>query len=279
MIPLSRVRNNTSIVSSLRGKRKKQKELLLLRGKRDGNLEFNSEYWKKAKDQLKIETHNKCAYCEADTSVVAHGDVEHFRPKKLYWWLAYCYDNYLYSCQICNQVYKSDIFPIHGTTLQEPAVNPQASDQDLEQLAGTFSPDPLDVNKDLTLATFQQQMDLEQASLINPYFTDPATLFAWEADDVLREVRLIPVDNTIDAMSAAQAADKYLGINREELRELRWKEYKLLLTYKDVLVSGQLDPGLFLKVKETINDMMADDAPFAGMIRYFVRDVWELDLD
>ena len=64
----------------------------------------SSRVWKAAKPQLKIESGGKCAYCESPTDTVAHGDVEHFRPKSVYWWLAYCYDNYVYACQICNQV-------------------------------------------------------------------------------------------------------------------------------------------------------------------------------
>ena len=50
--------------------------------------------------------------------MVAYGDVEHFRPKSKYWWLAYCYENYLYSCQMCNQRYKKAEFPIFGPELE-----------------------------------------------------------------------------------------------------------------------------------------------------------------
>ena len=82
--------------------------------RRHARVQF--DVWKAAKPQLKLETGGKCAYCESPTDTVAHGDVEHFRPKSKYWWLAYCYDNYLYACQICNQVHKGDEFPIHATS-------------------------------------------------------------------------------------------------------------------------------------------------------------------
>jgi len=42
-----------------------------------------------------------CAWCQCDLHV-APGDVEHFRPKSLYWWLAYDFNNYLLSCPTCN---------------------------------------------------------------------------------------------------------------------------------------------------------------------------------
>jgi hypothetical protein len=47
--------------------------------------EFNSNVWKVAKPQLKLESGSKCAYCESPTDSVAHGDVEHYRPKSKYW--------------------------------------------------------------------------------------------------------------------------------------------------------------------------------------------------
>ncbi|MFN0301835.1 MAG: hypothetical protein ACKVQU_15945 [Burkholderiales bacterium] len=68
----------------------------------NGTVDFKPkarQVWPKAKGQLKLDSSNKCAYCEADTAAVAHGDVEHFRPKSEYWWLAYCYDYYTLSCQ------------------------------------------------------------------------------------------------------------------------------------------------------------------------------------
>ncbi len=102
MIPLERVRSKQAIPPSFRGKLRVNKALTLLPAPGAARA-FDSKHWKKAKAQLKVETHGKCAYCEAPTSTVAYGDVEHFRPKSVYWWLAYCYDNYLFSCQICSR--------------------------------------------------------------------------------------------------------------------------------------------------------------------------------
>ncbi|MBT8143554.1 MAG: hypothetical protein KJO55_02575, partial [Gammaproteobacteria bacterium] len=105
-----------------------EKSLQLLldqRSIRQGDLEkhaFQSSVWKKAKPQLLLESHNKCAYCESPTAVVAFGDVEHFRPKSVYWWWAYCLDNFLASCAICNQKFKSDKFPLLGRRLRGPLV-------------------------------------------------------------------------------------------------------------------------------------------------------------
>ncbi|OJW85256.1 MAG: hypothetical protein BGO69_06455 [Bacteroidetes bacterium 46-16] len=80
---------------------------------------------KSVKDKLKSLQNEKCCFCEAKITVVSHGDVEHYRPKagwiqkekdKLskpgYYWLAYDFDNLFLSCQICNQKYKKNYFPL-----------------------------------------------------------------------------------------------------------------------------------------------------------------------
>lgn len=56
----------------------------------------------------------KCAYCE---SKVEQNDIEHYRPKSIYYWLAYSWDNLLYCCPTCNQK-KSNIFPVKKLTAE-----------------------------------------------------------------------------------------------------------------------------------------------------------------
>ena len=69
--------------------------------------------------------HGKCCFCESKVTHVAYGDVEHFRPKAGYcqrrndrlttpgyYWLAYDWANLLFCCQLCNQRYKRNLFPL-----------------------------------------------------------------------------------------------------------------------------------------------------------------------
>jgi uncharacterized protein (TIGR02646 family) len=67
--------------------------------------------WKELKDVLKSLSNNKCWYCEtiehrSDTAV------DHYRPKNRvlecpshpgYWWLAFDWSNFRFSCQYCNE--------------------------------------------------------------------------------------------------------------------------------------------------------------------------------
>jgi hypothetical protein len=90
-------------------------------------LEFDSKIYAhdKIKELLISIQHYKCAFCES--SNIQYGDIEHFRPKggfkqnekdKLnkpgYYWLAYDWDNFYFTCQICNQHYKKNLFPIRN---------------------------------------------------------------------------------------------------------------------------------------------------------------------
>ena len=57
--------------------------------------------------------HLKCAYCEQKL-LDAPKHIEHYRPKDIYYWLAYSWDNLLLCCGGCNSA-KGNRFAILGT--------------------------------------------------------------------------------------------------------------------------------------------------------------------
>ncbi len=98
---------------------------------RDGSkkFEFSSGIYgtTTVKSALKKAQHDKCAFCESKISHISYGDVEHFRPKGAwrqdmddeqsypgYYWLAYQWENLFLACQICNQRFKKDLFPLEN---------------------------------------------------------------------------------------------------------------------------------------------------------------------
>lgn len=237
-----------------------------------GKIDFKPkarQVWGKAKAQLKVESYEKCAYCEADTAVVAHGDVEHFRPKDTYWWLAYCYDNYTFACQICNQSYKGVHFPISGSPLSPPVL-PKSKPRQIAKfaaLASTICPDPAISSTKTVNALFSK----EKSYLIDPYLKDPEKFFAWHADDVVEEVRLIK-NGARGSAAAVQAAEKYLGLNREELCRLRWNEYKTLEIMALAFQNGKFPASVESNLKQQILKHAESKQSFAGMHRYFLRE-------
>jgi uncharacterized protein (TIGR02646 family) len=96
------------------------------------------------KNQLAMDQHYKCCFCEGKFSDFSYGDVEHFRPKKAhkkylqkgltypgYYWLAYDWSNLMYSCEKCNRKFKGNDFPLfnEGTRCAyHTHVNPTANE-------------------------------------------------------------------------------------------------------------------------------------------------------
>src|SRR5574341_1705351 len=103
------------------------------------------DLWTQFKAHLSRAQFRKCAFCEGWAIGQEHGDVEHYRPKGEveeldadpetwgseaphlanvsgrkpkqlsvtgYWWLAYQWENYVLSCNICNRQWKRAIFPV-----------------------------------------------------------------------------------------------------------------------------------------------------------------------
>ncbi len=90
-------------------------------------FDFNSNIYahKTVKAALRKIQHDKCCFCESKVTHISYGDVEHFRPKAGvrqrpgvplerpgYYWLAYEWSNLFFSCQLCNQRYKENLFPL-----------------------------------------------------------------------------------------------------------------------------------------------------------------------
>ena len=94
-------------------------------------FDFDSNIYghKTVKAALRKVQDDKCCFCESKVTHISYGDVEHFRPKAGvrqrsgaplerpgYYWLAYKWSNLFFSCQICNQRHKENLFPLKNPT-------------------------------------------------------------------------------------------------------------------------------------------------------------------
>ena len=286
MIALQRTRTGSAISTVFLGQKRIDRELELMELVREALRDdekpgFSSARWKPAKKQLKKETHGKCAYCEASTAVVAHGDVEHFRPKSRYWWLAYCYDNYLYSCQICNQSFKSNHFDSQNPLTSPIDLRANTSDTQLQNAKGTLAPDPKNA---ASVAQFLASARGETAHLPDPYDPgfDPDRLFEWVEDEVNHEVVLDKNGSGVAARRALEACQNHLGLNREELRRRRFAKYSTMRTFKEALerfglLVGADDP-IVTDIRAQLAAMMSSDSEYAAMARFYVNSKWSLGI-
>ncbi len=87
------------------------------------------------KRELWLQHAMRCCYCERQ-ELDDYNDVEHFRPKARadrlngtvdvgYWWLAWTWENLLFSCAFCNRSAKKDFFPLEaGSVALVPEEHP-----------------------------------------------------------------------------------------------------------------------------------------------------------
>lgn len=94
---------------------------------------YNDRYkYQDVKDRLKIIYNHKCVYCEQS---IERCDVEHYRPKSIYYWLAYSWDNLLYCCSTCN-THKLSKFEVDRRVTID--VYPIKSTQDLRDIYDSY---------------------------------------------------------------------------------------------------------------------------------------------
>jgi len=230
--------------------------------------------------RLALEAGDKCAYCEASSKAVCHCDVEHVRPKAIYWWLALCYENYVLACQLCNQSFKSDKYPIKGNQLAAPPLAATASDAALEALVGTFAPDPVDDSETIKRTAYAAAFMKEKPALMDPYLENPEEYFLWEPDADQKEVVITPRAKKGHKKWRAEQSIETLGLNREELRRVRWQAYLPIAVHCRVYKSGRLDddPALKADIKAVLIGAMETRQFFAGLFRWTIREEFALTL-
>lgn len=277
MIALTRIRTNSVVPDDFFGAKRIAHNLELLHAMlanvdKGKSPKWKSEIWTRAKPQLLIESNGKCAYCESPTTVVAYGDVEHFRPKSKYWWLAYCYENYLPSCTICNQRFKQDEFPLgpDSKALRAPDLKPGMSEDTLKKLAQSMTCDALNDDAGMHMKTFERSMQQEHALLIHPYFQNPEYYFAYQAVPATKEVLIVPQRKSAKAI--IEACEKGFGINRQELKDERYRHYAMYVIYRQSLESlPDSNKALKQSISNRIEEMKSGKLRYTGMIRYFEK--------
>ncbi|RZJ89523.1 MAG: hypothetical protein EOO20_10765 [Chryseobacterium sp.] len=208
------------------------------------------------KQSLIADQHDKCCFCESKFLETSYGDVEHFRPKgaykKLnarsltypgYYWLAYDWNNLLFSCEKCNRSYKRSLFPMQNELTRKP---------------------------------FHNHANLianEDCLLVNPNLEDPSTFITFKEETPMPIAGSLKGKKTIDAFGLER-------LNNTRLDYLRMLELALIFADIDPTDDDQLNLAMatfkFSKdqVKEKIvmatnlyNSAAKDTAKFAHCVR------------
>lgn len=172
----------------------------LLKEPKKHNFRYGSEA---LSDTLLIFFHGKCAYCEdfrgnkrnADGKPAWSWQVEHFRPKVIYYWLGYECTNFLISCHDCNSKQcKGEQFPLISSITQ-------------------LKVDDFIKNGQLEIAhcnIFHDIFKTEQPILINPVIDKPHEFIAF-----------LPDGTVTDKNDRGKESIKIYGLNRPLLIQNR----------------------------------------------------------
>lgn len=175
--------------------------------------------YKKADIKTALERlfHGKCAYCESNYASVAAVDIEHYRPKggvaeekthKGYWWLAADWKNLLPSCNDCNRRRYHLSFDQNAPELQ-----PQDGEYEASGKQNSF---PIRGRRARSEA---DDLEVEDALLIDPTRTDPALHLEWPQDTKLAVVN--PAQQNNSPSEYGRTSIDVYGLNRHRLVELR----------------------------------------------------------
>lgn len=199
------------------------------------------------KEQMMEDQHRKCAYCEQ----YKNGDfgcVEHYRPKggydlgsgtslqqPGYYWLAYDWQNLLFSCSECNTSYKRNHFPL---------VNENAHDIEHRNITN------------------------EEPAIINPVTTDPGDHI--EFSEFIIRPKIIDGQESIQGKTTIGV---FRLNDRKDLKERRrnaWEAYNRELIKKAIFQKLNEPEGIAL-CDETLEQMKDEGAEFCGMFKYQVK--------
>jgi uncharacterized protein (TIGR02646 family) len=128
--------------------------------KRSATVNKHARLWHELGNKLGLLSDNKCWYCES-REIRSDNPVDHFRPKNRvdgcvghdgYWWLAFDWHNYRFSCTYCNSRRKDriggttggkhDAFPILDEAKRVYSETDPISREDPELLDPTNRADP-----------------------------------------------------------------------------------------------------------------------------------------
>lgn len=186
-----------------------------------------------------------CAYCDRELPGNDRGDVEHFRPKDFYWWLAYRFENYLLSCSVCNSSYKRNLFPILPPDTPFDYAGKNVIDQEGRAL--------IDPVADSVDGWFAVDFDVEQVKrqsfqlTINPGLAPrdqqrcetTRDLFKLNEDSELLRARQLAVHKALKLVSKANKGD---DDSKQELRQQAVRYCSHSFVVREVIVSHAQRP-------------------------------------
>lgn len=233
-----------SLTSKLTNQRRN--EIIEQKNYISGDDKYNNRY-KTAdiKKALLTLYHHKCAFCEQR---IERFDIEHFRPKSIYYWLAFSWDNLLLACPTCNG-YKKEHFETLATKVQF----------DIEHLASIHS-----------LSDLYNQ--LEQNKFVHPELENVNNKIIFKENGTLTSTNE-RVKYTIETCK----------LNRDFLTQERreiYADFKVMIFPKILKLKATSNEKLKNEIREEIRPIykrfFKKEMPFLGFRNYLRKNKFKL---
>ena len=226
------------------------------------------------KEALLIITHKKCAYCESPIGPTQPVDVEHFRPKSIYYWLAADWDNLLPSCIDCNRSRKQKVpgqneRVLLGKKDQFP-LRKMATDEDEE------------TTESRRLKPHETNANQEPRLLLDPCLDDPERHLDFLGEGGLVHANLLDVNGNPDPLGTPSDMGKesieVYALQREGLVFARYEklhrligQIKRLFEAMEVYAADNTQANLDKVQLEMVdtNNLCSSMEAYAGMCRQY----------
>lgn len=206
--------------------------------------EYNSRYKKQdIRNALMDIYKNKCAYCEQK---IEQYNVEHYRPKKTYYWLAFSWDNLIMACPTCNQC-KGLNFELEGNLAEF---------------------DNTEVNVRKINNSSESYDKLELPKMVNPEITNPI------GEIQFRRNGLIESGNKRFAYTIEKCKidRKYLNDERRKLLDVFSRDIRSALIENKTPTDQQNEISII--VRKFVRDSQDNELQFLGFRRFAISYSW-----
>ena len=199
------------------------------------------------RDRLVLIYNNKCAFCEQK---VEQYHIEHFRPKQIYYWLAYSWDNLLLACHYCNN-YKGINFAIKGKRAKCP------STKNLKSI-NTISSNKYNLQ--------------EQPKLINPEQSDPSPYLIFERDGKITSDN----EDYKYTIETCRIDRKYLNDSRKKIIDKFKREIISELVHNST--PEEQKQAINILVRRFVNEANGNDNEFLAFRNFAIGHNWLNDV-
>jgi uncharacterized protein (TIGR02646 family) len=212
--------------------------------------EFNNRY--KTEDirnaLIQIYKH-KCAFCEQK---MERYNIEHYRPKNIYYWLAFSWDNLILACPTCNG-YKGTNFELEEGGIQATFDETEDNVRAINNSSATYDAS-------------------EKPQMVNPEITDPHGQIAFQKNGLIESNH----DRFVYTIETCQINRKYLNDDRRKLLDDFRRDIRSALL--DNIVLADQHREIVIIAKKFIRDSQDDELSFLAFRRYAISKFWLNDL-